>query len=626
MEFLKVFFGGIVIVMSMTGWGFLFSRLVLKKIFDWGFYGGLGLALAVIFGGVLNIVGKIGYFWNTAFLLTGLIAFFLFIFQTAPGFVKKLKRPTGASLLVIALALVLILVKYSAAVSPGPYNAGDDYQGYFVFSEKMWQTGSVGEDPFSERKIVTSLGGQYYLDSFIFNFGKDKNLALLDLGIGYIIFLACLLGLLKRLKLSFSEKSLIFFAGILVFAPTVNITGLYIAAVMFLCLYRICFLTEPEELNIKNIILLSLLVAGVSTLKNSLIPFAGLLLLGYCYFLPKSGSKFPAKTKYFALAMVLTILLLTPWMLSMYSSSGTPLYPFLGKGFHGSSYGNFLTPLAHISINNFLTFFYSLQEVLFLSLGFLLVYAVFRDGARILQRPENKVMLFVFVAVIGAGIMTGGYGVYRYTFAFVFPFVLAFCAKLMEETSVEQTSPNTKTMLFLSVLAICVLIGSGTSDFFAREKSTLGSIAFGLKNLDVVSSEEAKEYKDMQQTVPSGEIIMARLDKNFLFDFNRNTVYIADYPGGSSLPPGMPYKKGGEALSEYLLSKSIRYVAYSYKTQALVTREIVAVRLDPNFNSWIRSESENALDFQDSVEELAKSRKRIFDDGNIYVLDLAEKN
>lgn len=87
----------------------------------------------------------------------------------------------------------------------------------------------------------------------------------------------------------------------------------------------------------------------------------------------------------------------------------------------------------------------------------------------------------------------------------------------------------------------------------------------------------------------------------------------------------MPYKKGGEPLAVYLLAHSIRYVAYSYADHALNTKEDVAVRLVPNFNSWIRSEAENALDFQDNLDELGKTRNRIFDDGKIFVLDLAVK-
>lgn len=68
----------------------------------------------------------------------------------------------------------------------------------------------------------------------------------------------------------------------------------------------------------------------------------------------------------------------------------------------------------------------------------------------------------------------------------------------------------------------------------------------------------------MQNTLPEGEVFLARVDKPFLFDFRRNNILIVDEPGNASSPPGLPLFKGAEAVAQYLLSKSIRFVVFSY--------------------------------------------------------------
>lgn len=93
-------------------------------------------------------------------------------------------------------------------------------------------------------------------------------------------------------------------------------------------------------------------------------------------------------------------------------------------------------------------------------------------------------------------------------------------------------------------------------------------------------------------------------------------------PGNSSLPPGMPMFKGDEALASYLISKSIRYLAYSYKNEAGFPKKLAKRRNRPEENPITRIEAQNVLAFHENLEKLAKTRKVIYDDGEIFVLDL----
>jgi hypothetical protein len=157
-------------------------------------------------------------------------------------------------------------------------------------------------------------------------------------------------------------------------------------------------------------------------------------------------------------------------------------------------------------------------------------------------------------------------------------------------------------------------------------------LSFGVKGyayLDRVDAKIVNDYKAMQSAVPPEETILVRLQFPFLLDFKRNEVYLTDYIGGASPPPGIPLYKGPDALAEYLVLQKVKYVAYSYKSEIGFTREIFSWQLPESgnwrsYNPWLRAEVENTLDFQANLKLLGQTRKRIYDDGEIFVLNLTE--
>ena len=126
----------------------------------------------------------------------------------------------------------------------------------------------------------------------------------------------------------------------------------------------------------------------------------------------------------------------------------------------------------------------------------------------------------------------------------------------------------------------------------------------------------------MQSAIPKGVTVLTRLRAPFHLDFNRNRIFIADWPGGSSPPPGMPFYQGGEKLADYLLDQSIRYVAYSYKSEGGFPKKIFEHRLSGRQGVWLRTEAEHSFNFHRNLSELGRSRVRIYDDGEIFILDL----
>jgi hypothetical protein len=81
----------------------------------------------------------------------------------------------------------------------------------------------------------------------------------------------------------------------------------------------------------------------------------------------------------------------------------------------------------------------------------------------------------------------------------------------------------------------------------------------------------------------------------------------------------MPGFKDPEALVNCLVLKSIRYIAYSSWS---LNHPPDVDTSEPGLSSWFRLQSQLSHGFRDNVQQLAKTRKRLYEDGENFVLDL----
>jgi hypothetical protein len=133
---------------------------------------------------------------------------------------------------------------------------------------------------------------------------------------------------------------------------------------------------------------------------------------------------------------------------------------------------------------------------------------------------------------------------------------------------------------------------------------------------------DGESYRRLSTAIPKEGGVLVRIDKPFLLSPLGNNVFIADYPGSASPAPGIPFGEGPENLRNYLLSKGINYLVWSYGNWANFSRHMYGYRLGDQENSWIRSEAKLAFDFQDNVEQLRKKYKNIYDMDGIVIIDL----
>jgi hypothetical protein len=164
------------------------------------------------------------------------------------------------------------------------------------------------------------------------------------------------------------------------------------------------------------------------------------------------------------------------------------------------------------------------------------------------------------------------------------------------------------------------------SELAKRPANARAVISTVLANPPVIPESEKAAYRQLQRSIPRDATVMVRLRTNYALDFRHNNVLIADFPGTVSPPPGLPFQKGPEPLAAYLLDQGVRYVAFSYSSQADFTRDRFGDRVADDYpHDWLREEAARAFDFQSNLTQLGQSRLRIYDDGDNFVLDLTAK-
>ncbi len=644
-SYLISFSWGICLLLSLTGWGKAVNNILFpNQRVDWGQRAAWGLAFSLIIGGVLNATWNISPATIFIFLGFGLIYCLVDLVNHRQSIATNLSqlfqetRQDKIILAGIAIVSFLILIQYAGWVYTGRlnfanmvyadgFNTSDDYHAYLVFPHKMLQLGSMGLEPFSERRI-TSLGGQSFLHTFIVSLLPDTNLNIIDPGLALIITIGLIIGFLKENQASTRRVIFTILLVLLIAVPKANTTSMMLPVALFLSLFRTLDSKEIDRNSwVSNACLIALISAAICTLKSSLIPASVIVFaVSYLAYFISSNTKLKVVGE-FGLATVLVGIFLLPWMISLYQSSGTLLYPLLGKGYHASAYGITFKSGSTLlgTVKTALGAFRGIYVFILILLGCLslsirpLKFANLPAESSFSNRQAPLSMtVAALVATVVVGVLTENADPFRYSFSHLFPAIIILIMLAMTDTGGLNKNgiPN-----FFIVAVFCA--GLAISYNWDITKNTYSAyvknIKFGLTNPSLVSGKQKLQYAALQQSIPQGETVLTRLDAPFILDFKRNQLFLADWPGGASLPPGMPAFKGPEALANYLVSKSIRYIAYSSWS---LNHPPNVDTSGPGLSSWFRLQSQLSHDFRDNVQQLAKSRKKLYEDGENFVLDL----
>ncbi len=213
----------------------------------------------------------------------------------------------------------------------------DDGSGYLVFPQKMLATHHFAADPFSDRRVISSLGGSYLLQRFVIAATSLSNIGMADRTLGLIFIFFALLELGIGFGLSPPRIAAM---ELIVFIPqeTFNLTFTILPIALFLAMIWIIYLTpdQEEHQRWRSAMIAGIIGGGILSLKSTFLPYIGAVaLIPYIFlFWRKKRLNVDVANSRWAAAVVTV----AAWMVAMKHNSGTYLFPILGHGFDYSSY------------------------------------------------------------------------------------------------------------------------------------------------------------------------------------------------------------------------------------------------------------------------------------------------
>lgn len=627
---------------SFVGWGRAINRaLRYTDLHHWGLDAAAGIAFTVLLGGLANLLRVFSAPVLVIFTLSGAA---LWAGQTWYGRAATIARVRAGArrlsrdallLTMVAVFLGIVAVRFAAAptkrsfiANPAyagvAFNPHDDMHAYLVHPEKILQTGHLAPDPFNARQMETSLGGAAVLTAIGRAALPLENLHLVEEGVGLLALCGVLAALLHPLQLPARVTLLLLIVGQCSLEPNLNLSSFISGAVLLGAMLCLLLERDPGRLfSPRWSVALGFFAAGVCALKSTLIPLAAILVV-VAGLIRAPG--LPARRSGSSAAIVVCTVLaaLAPWMVAKYQAYGTPLYPLFGFGHHWRSY----LPLPDGATRTAWELFWrenhrDLYAPLITLGGAGLLWAIPRVR-RAVSRTNWAVVFAISGAWLGTiavlGSTTGGYGVARYVSPLPLIGVPVLFGLLWPRNNGRGAIVAT-ALWFVAVAGWC-----WNERIFTVEYLRLSwQQDFGAESPRYPMSDQPlrEQAARIQAAVPPGEKLLVRLTHPFLLDFRRNPVFVADWPGAVSPPPGWPAFQGPEVLASYLESQDIRFVAYSYAREANYPRARFGWAAGPDQPRFERQLARLTLDFQESLSLLGITRPRIYDDGAVFVLDLA---
>ena len=621
-DFLTALLWALTLLLSLAGWGRLAQRLagsLNPTLADWLDTPTLGLATLAFLGGLLNLVHLATREMLLAVGIAGVIALLPDLNrrrQKTPDAEKSPPLPTPARLL-LAVVLVLLTLRFissivlSAPDTPGvTLNPHDDMHSYLVSVARMLQTGSLGLDPFNDRLMVSGLGAQNFLNALGIAPLPFDSIHLADNGLGLVALTLSTAAFALRVGLPRTAAIALMLVPLAFQWIIANISGNVTSAATLLALASALLELSPR---FRNLLPSALLLSATCALKSTMIaPAVGLVVLTAMLQLLTTRNLRPLKSLLLVLAM--GALLVLPWMLWQYQSSGTLLYPLLGRGDHivDSTLSMPLSDTAKTEL---------LRNLPLPAACLLLVAGL--SAFRSMRRKVPPVVISVTNAFLIGWLLQWPF----LTWVTQYP-------DLWRAISSRSWSPQSAiTLGFLWRVSKYLFIGgllltlAGTSpgwfDQYTRRMphDLYASITYASRPWP----EERAALADLQSAIPLHEPFLAYLTSPALLDFTRNPIYVIDWPGESSPPPpatGVPIDNP-DALAAYLLNHHIRYIAYAYAAHANFYPQVYSQFLAPEYGPVIHRQVQESLTFQQTLAALTHSRKVIYNNSADLVIDLA---
>jgi hypothetical protein len=627
-------------VASFVGWGSLVNLwLAPDRWHDWGLRAGWGMALFLLVGGYLCLLHAAVRPVLVTEVLLGVGALLGILVLRRPRRVSKRRMAVVISNAGLVLLLIgasgLASLHFLGALGNQGFQPSDDPPLYYVFAQKLLQTGSFYE-PFAARRITT-FGGQVYLHASFLAVAPLSYLNAVDDGIGLVVVVALLVGACGPGGLKARHAAPLALALLLLFSlqnVRVNSTSLLTGVAALLTLYRTVrvplgtaiVLDRPTwPIETRRVIALAGLAVTCIVLRTSntaaVVPFV-VMVIASDFLLairrPWASAAVASLGRAVGIWAGTIVLALLPWSLMMHQSVGTFFFPL---GHPNLTPGwTFLEPAktrAEVLTKLFDLVFYDPPVSLFIP------FAV-AGLLPLAGRPRNDVVALTLASFVGVlslarnGAAFGPNDSSRYAFAYCVAMALVTCLSVRG----------------MGARAALVAAGLGMHLTTSREglhkslNELIASAAKGYKErltAAVDFAAQTGDYRDVQSRVPAGAAIATAVHEGWQFDFSRNPLFALDVMGGMGPKPGWPAYKGAQALGDYFIANGIRYLIW------------VDFNLPSEFynrghwqshlakeGSYLQGEARLQLDAEDAIEKLTSMRSVVYKAHGMTVVDLAQ--
>ncbi len=631
-EFFFALAWGVLLLVAFVGWGRTIGRLLRVQSLPTSVACSLGIATIIFVGGFLNLAHAIYVPVLLSSTVVGLVLYATQLEQR-PALYRwkqfwKAAAPWARFLMIVAL--IILALRVAATVRLAEFDINDDSAAYLVFPKAMLATHSFAPGPFSDRHVISSLGGGYLLQAFVIAATSLANIGMADRTLGLLLVFAGVWDLAIAFGLTFEEIALLEFVAYLIPQQTSNLTFVILPIALLLSVMWFVFQTSADKTRrLWSYALLAGAVGGAAvTLKSTFLPSVG----AFCLFpfLMMNWRRKKLAITLPVIAGVGAILVTAAWMIAMKHVGGAYLYPILGRGVDYSSYGVFSSFKIAQTPRTIIKLF--LHAFALLMLGAIFAWLGLKKRVSLFGL---SVLLSAAFATTAFNVTSGGDSIWRYDFPTFFSAILIFSIACMA-LSREEFSPRRKKLAFatavLSLLG-CIFyydISGANPELFRQAKWEASryrpALRASLSGLHLASPVILREYQAINAALPSHGTALENVGYPFLLNNKLHQIFLMDWPGAASPKPGWPFGKSSAALARYLQKNSVQYVLYDYRYARWMDAKSCQVMEMPHHYStelyvlfWMSLLSQNQLD------HLRSHYHSIYDDGNIAIIDLADR-
>ena len=554
------------VTLALLGFGLGTLRLLKRRELPVGIAFCTGIAVWLLLGGALNLLHAATKPVLLTFLVAGSILCLLELRNPTlrQSLQTGLRRLWPAGNWTRAAASVLVLwfsLCFIAHLGTFAWNRFDDLQAYTAFADKAAALGSLQPDPFSERRITSGVGGALFLNVTMLAGADNRGIDYLEGSLGLAVLLLLAGTLTRRFRLG-PWRTLAVFLALAVFTlGRANISSVNLSAALFLALLLLQI--EPGAPGLASetwvsSILTGLLVGAAFTLKSSNIPFCVLFLTG-CAVVKAGQSRSFRPLGNLTLAGLIAVAVAAPWAVKHRLDEGTALFPSLGRGYHLSAYG---FPTIAQTVPSLISLGASLPDFLPPLLAGLLALPL-------LRRNPNRATLatFLFAAALSAplfSVAVAAEDIDRFLLPILNLSAVLFLTILLAS---EERPWRPTAMALFSLWTAAFILDAIQLDFFRDP----GDLALLFGNPGLLTRYEAartpaqvalitQKVRRAQQSIPAGATLLEEIQDAYAFDFARNNVLFADYPGMASPPPGLPLDGTPAQARTYLLAQGVHFL------------------------------------------------------------------